>query len=351
MDSRYFSDRIVEWYEQNHRKLLWRETRDPYRIWLSEIILQQTRVNQGLPYYVRFVEKYPTIRHLARAKEQEVLRLWQGLGYYTRARNLHKCAQKVVSEYNGKFPESFLEIKKLPGIGDYTAAAIASIAFDEPVAVVDGNVFRVLARVFNIEEDISTGRGKTHFFEKANRLIDPARPGLFNQAVMEFGALHCTPQQPGCNDCIFEHDCQANKMGLQHLLPVKTRSKASKKRYFYYFVIGDGNKFALKKRTEKDIWHGLYDFYLVEKSRPARVEKIVSEDLLLKKFSKDHFSSSPTYRHVLSHQTILAKFITVLPDKRKLEKVNTLQFFTKNRIHNLPKPILINKFLSDHKIL
>src|SRR5690349_7153792 len=230
MDNRYFSEKVVKWYEKNKRDLPWRETRDPYKIWLSEIILQQTRVSQGMPYYLRFIEKFPTVAALASASEQEVLRLWQGLGYYTRARNLHKCAKKVATDYKSVFPYSFDELKKLPGIGDYTAAAIASIAYQEPVAVVDGNVFRVLSRVFGIETEINSPKGKKDFTQLANELISKKHPEKHNQAMMEFGALYCTPKNPSCTDCVFSSQCFAFKKNLQLVLPVKTKNKAARKR-------------------------------------------------------------------------------------------------------------------------
>src|SRR6185369_7763226 len=218
----FFSSMIIDWYHANHRNLPWRATIDPYKIWLSEVMLQQTRVAQGLPYYERFVCSFPTVFDLAMATEQNVLRLWQGLGYYSRARNLHRCAKEVVEKFNGHFPNSFNELSKLPGIGDYTAAAIASIAFRQPVAVVDGNVYRVLARVFGIEKDITSGEGKKHFFSFANELINKERPDLFNQAVMEFGALHCVPKKPKCGECIFSKSCEANQRNLQAVLPIKS---------------------------------------------------------------------------------------------------------------------------------
>ena len=196
MDKRYFSEKIVEWYHENKRNLPWRKTQEPYKIWLSEVILQQTRVVQGLPYYERFVSAYPTVTALAKAPEQEVMRLWQGLGYYTRARNLHKCAKTIVSAFRGKFPTSFEELKRLPGVGDYTAAAIASIAYKEPVAVVDGNVFRVLSRLFGIDTPINTPVGKKLFSQIANDLILREHPDIHNQAMMEFGATFCTPKNP-----------------------------------------------------------------------------------------------------------------------------------------------------------
>jgi len=266
----FFSAIIIDWYQDNHRKLHWRETVDPYKIWLSEVILQQTRVAQGLPYYERFIISFPTVFDLAVAPSQKVLRLWQGLGYYSRARNLHRCAKQVVEKFNGHFPNSFNELTKLPGVGDYTAAAIASIAFREPVAVVDGNVYRVLARVFGIEKDIASGEGKKYFFSLANKLIDKTRPDLFNQALMEFGALHCLPKNPKCGECIFSKSCNANQRNLQAVLPVKSKKLKIKTRYFYYFILINKNKVLLKRRTEKDIWQGLNDFYLIETTRSQK---------------------------------------------------------------------------------
>jgi A/G-specific adenine glycosylase len=313
-------------------------------------MLQQTRVAQGLPYYESFVRHYPTINDLAKAKEQEVLRLWQGLGYYTRARNLHKCAKTIVSEYGGRFPESFLKLRKLPGIGDYTAAAIASISFLEPIAVVDGNVFRVLSRVFGIEKDISTPEGKKFFWNKANELIDKLRPDLYNQAIMEFGALHCTPKQPKCNDCIFGNICVARKNDLQLLLPVKSKAKKSRNRYFYYFVIASKRGIAMQKRSKKDIWQGLFDFYLVEKSRSNAIDKIIQEDLVAKKLIRKKSTPivSKKYKHVLSHQNIHAKFVMIDSDGIRS---NDLRFYSKKQMADLPKPILIQRFLEDYNIL
>ncbi|HYG19647.1 MAG TPA: A/G-specific adenine glycosylase, partial [Ohtaekwangia sp.] len=244
MDNRYFPDKVVEWYDQNKRDLPWRQTRDPYKVWLSEVILQQTRVSQGLPYYLKFIEQYPDVHALAAASEQEVLRCWQGLGYYTRARNLHKCAKQVASAHRGIFPTSFAELKTLPGIGDYTAAAIASISFGEQVAVVDGNVFRVLARIFGIDKPINSPEGKNHFSTLANALISKhPQPDIYNQAVMEFGALHCVPKNPLCDSCPFKGICVAAMQELQHALPVKLKAKPVRKRYFNYFVIRKGHSF------------------------------------------------------------------------------------------------------------
>jgi A/G-specific adenine glycosylase len=352
MDSRYFSLKIVEWYELHHRKLPWRGIKDPYRIWLSEVILQQTRVNQGLPYYRRFEERFPTVTDLANASEEEILRLWQGLGYYTRARNLHKCAKEVVNTYGSQFPSSFKTLKNLPGIGDYTAAAIASIAFLEPVAVVDGNVFRVLSRVFGIDKNIAQPREKEFFKDLATKLVNITRPDIYNQAIMEFGAIQCTPKQPKCDECIFNTSCVANNHDLQHVLPVNIKAKKIKDRYFYYFVLTNKRGIAMKKRIDKDIWNGLYDFHMVETNRARGVAKIVREDHLLAKLLKPGTAVAMTkqYKHVLTHQNIHAKFITV-NEVETLCQDTELRFYSKKEIEKLPKPMLIHRFLTDYNIL
>lgn len=336
-----FSKKIINWYQENKRELPWRSTNDPYKVWLSEIILQQTRVSQGLPYYTRFVEKYPTVKHLASASEQEVLRLWQGLGYYSRARNLHKCAKQVDAGHGGSFPNSFEKLKKLPGIGDYTAAAIASFSFKEAVAVVDGNVYRVLARVFGIDTPINSPKAKKEFFELAQSLVSKDQPDIFNQAVMEFGALHCAPQNPRCEECPFAKQCVAKEKNLQKFLPVKEKKLKVRKRYFYYRVYQQGNKLAFNKREGKDIWHGLYDFDLVESEKPF------TKAGLEKSIGKRKFKISEEYKHVLSHQIIYARFI-LLTSKPKNKD---LQFFTLKKTGELPKPVLVSKFLADYGFL
>ncbi len=319
---------------------------------MSEVILQQTRVSQGLPYYNLFVQKYPTVTDLAQAREQEVLRLWQGLGYYTRARNLHKCAQEIVEDFDSSFPSSCSDLKKLPGIGEYTAAAIASISFMEPVAVVDGNVFRVLSRVFGVEKNISTPEGKQFFRELANSLVNNKQPDLYNQAIMEFGALQCIPRQPKCNECIFQDSCVASQQGLQQVLPVNSPPKKQRNRYFYYFVFANEKGIAMTRRETRDIWQGLYDFHLVETTRSQALSKIVSAHSFVKKILKRKNPSLVTkqYKHILSHQNIHAKFI-VINDVEELPRMNGLKFYSKKKIKGLPKPILIHRFLTDHNIL
>lgn len=336
-----FANRIMTWYQEYKRDLPWRSVRDPYKIWLSEIILQQTRVSQGLPYYLRFIEKYPTVKYLAKADVQEVLRFWQGLGYYSRARNLHACAKRVMEEHEGKFPESFETLKKLPGIGDYTAAAIASICFKEPVAVVDGNVYRVLARIFGIDTAINSPKAKKEFFELSNKLISNGYPDVYNQAVMEFGALHCKPQNPLCEECPFAKQCVANLKDLQGMLPIKEKKQKIRKRYFYYSVYQQGKSLAFKKREKKDIWQGLYDFELLESSKP------ITKSALEKATAGKRYQLSEEYKHVLSHQIIYARFV-IFKDE---SKNNNISFYTLKKVSALPKPVLISNFLRDYGFL
>jgi A/G-specific adenine glycosylase len=351
MDNRYFSDKVVEWYKTNKRDLPWRHTKDPYKIWLSEIILQQTRVNQGMPYYYKFVETFPTVEDLASASEQSILRLWQGLGYYTRARNLHKCAKAIVSRFNGKFPTNYADLLQLPGIGEYTAAAIASFSFNEPVAVLDGNVFRMLSRYFGIDAEINSPEGKKIFSKLANELVNRGTPDLHNQAFMEFGALHCIPKNPPCRNCDFQSTCHAAIHGRQLELPTKLKKKASRKRYFYYLVFRRGDKLLMRKRTQTDIWHGLYDFELIEKNKPLKTDDLLSElnGVIDYKFSPADVEISQDYKHILTHQVIHAKFILINAGKVFSTKNKNLKFYTFDKIYDLPKPVLITRFLSDYK--
>lgn len=350
MTKKFFSEKIIEWYKENQRPLPWRETNDPYRIWLSEIILQQTRVVQGLPYYNEFVKTFVTVDALAKAPLQQVLRLWQGLGYYSRARNLHRCAQTIHEKFNNYFPSTYGELIQLPGIGPYTAAAIASLAFKESVAVVDGNVFRVLARVFGVAEDIASNQGKILFAKKANELIDHQRPDLFNQAIMEFGALHCTPQNPKCDECIFSKHCVANQKGIQKLLPIKLKKTKVRNRYFYYFILKSKDKIFMRQRNEKDIWHGLYDFYLIEKSKKASLKKIIESDSVIKKSILQFEGKEIT--HLLSHQKLHIKFIEADVSKGKLLslKKSGFKLFREGDLKKLPKPIVIQRYLNQKAI-
>lgn len=348
MGIRYFSDKIVKWYLDNRRPLPWRDTKDPYKIWLSEVILQQTRVAQGLPYYQRFVELYPSVEDLAGADEQHVLRSWQGLGYYTRARNLHKCAKTVVAAHKGRFPDTSGELLKLPGVGTYTAAAIASFAFNERIPVVDGNVFRVLSRIFGIDVPINSSRGKETFSQLATKLIPAQRPDLHNQAMMEFGATHCTPLSPQCSECPFRSSCVAFNHDLIDVLPVKNPAKKSRKRYFYYLVVEKDDSFLMKRRADKDIWQGLFDFVLIEKTAPEKPEAIIADDTYRKWFEKTKdIEISKDYKHILTHQTIHCRFIHLKAAPSFSLVEDGMSFYSRKQIADLPKPVLISRFLKE----
>lgn len=346
-----FSAKIVEWYQEHHRRLPWRETKDPYAIWLSEIILQQTRVAQGLPYFQAFLEKYPSVGALAATDEQSVLRLWQGLGYYSRARNLHACARTIVATYSGRFPGTYEELLKLKGIGEYTAAAIASFAFDVPVAVVDGNVYRVLSRVFGISDDIVSPGGKKKFRDLANRLLPKTKSAVHNQAIMEFGALQCTHLNPKCNNCPLNRACMAHQQAMQHELPVKSKPKKPIRRNFFYFAVRQGNKWLMKRRVGNDIWKGLWDFPLHE-AKGRVTTKALSGFLPADIRSIAEVSVSPVFRHVLSHQIIHARFVIAnLPGNKGTEPDSLFtgaHFFSRKEISDLPKPVLVSRFLSQY---
>ncbi|WP_040490697.1 A/G-specific adenine glycosylase [Indibacter alkaliphilus] len=352
-----FVNTLLDWYPKHKRDLPWRNTKDPYIIWLSEIILQQTRVAQGLPYFEKFLENYPKVQDLAYAPIEEIMRHWQGLGYYSRARNLHQCAQIVVDKYQGEFPDSYQELKKLKGIGSYTAAAIASFAFDEPVAVVDGNVFRLLSRYFGISTDIASSAGKREFESLANELVPPNSPGTFNQAIMEFGSLQCTPKSPDCTECPLKEGCFAHKERLVDALPVKINKVKVKERFFQYFHIECGNHSVVKERTKGDIWQGLYDFPMKESASKKEFEAAGLElPFGLKNFvTPIVYESSHIYKHILTHQRIFANFVkfVVEPDQSEMLKAwtekNNFHLINHKELENLGKPRLILKYLNDEK--
>ncbi|WP_114782037.1 A/G-specific adenine glycosylase [Botryobacter ruber] len=356
-DNPIFAPALIQWYEQHKRALPWRETTDPYKIWLSEIILQQTRVNQGLPYYQKFIAAYPTVHDLAAAPQEEVLRLWQGLGYYSRARNMHFTAQQLVNEYGGVFPDSYKELLKLRGVGSYTAAAIASFAFREQVAVLDGNVFRVLARVFGIPDDIALPASRAVFQQLANSFIPVDAPDVFNQAIMEFGAIQCTPLMPDCLFCPLQQTCFAYNHGMVQELPVKSKAKAARPRFFHYIVFEHQGNYYLRKRLSGDIWQGLYDFYLYESP-----DKGLSADALVKELQQagvpvaedQVLPPQKEYKHVLSHQKLTAKFYRVRlaePLAGEILQETRLAPFRAAEIDALPKPVLISSYLKDSRIL
>jgi A/G-specific adenine glycosylase len=344
-----FAPTLERWYEHHKRDLPWRHTRDPYRIWLSEIILQQTRVAQGKPYYERFVDTYPTVADMARADERDLLRLWQGLGYYSRARNLHQTARYVTNELDGKFPDSFRELLKMKGIGVYTAAAIASFAFGERVPVVDGNVYRVLARVFGIDQDITTTTAKKTFAALAERLIESAGdPATYNQSIMEFGAIQCTPVSPDCLLCPLQQQCVAYLTGRQNRLPVKARKAPVRDRFFNYLVFRNNGKVALKERTDRDVWQSLYDFYLLETDEPQPTFRdLVLPESVAALLAQGRPAGEPVETiQLLSHQRIRAVFYVIdLPDGLIESLPAGLQWYTIDQARQLPKPVLVTNYL------
>jgi A/G-specific adenine glycosylase len=309
-----FTRRLVQWYHIHKRDLPWRQTTDPYVVWLSEIILQQTRVEQGQPYFQRFIESFPKIEKLASAPQDKVMRLWQGLGYYSRARNLHATAKTVVESYGGRFPKSYPEILKLPGVGPYTAAAIASFSYGLPYAVVDGNVNRVLSRVFGITDPIDTPIAKKRIQELADSVLDKMDPATHNQAIMEFGALHCKPINPDCPSCIFKDICQANHRGLVSEIPAKAKKTKITTRYFNYLVIHDNGNTLIRKRNEPGIWHNLFEPPMVESPKPLTLQKFQATSIW-KTICKDPKAEVVQVQdrkpHKLSHQTIYARIYFV----------------------------------------
>jgi A/G-specific adenine glycosylase len=346
-----FCDSLIAWYCENKRDLPWRRTRDPYHIWVSEIILQQTRVESGLGYYERFLKRFPGLSSLASAEIGDVLKVWQGMGYYTRARNMHETARVLMDRHQGQFPEDYHELRKLKGIGDYTAAAIASFSFGKAHPVLDGNAFRVLSRFFAVEHPIDSSQGKKVFLDLASKLIDRNRPDLFNQAIMEFGALICVPGNPDCLSCPLMQDCQAVKKGIVHFLPQKKRKKPPRNRYFHYlqFVLPGGYT-IVRQRKQKDIWHSLYEFPLIEADQRIPSGSILSNPDFQELYGSYHPEltlSSGEYVHVLSHQRIHAWFFqfTVAGDMNLdagFEKVHVDDFQASLPTHRLMQRYLNN---------
>lgn len=315
-----FSAQLIAWYQQNKRDLPWRKTTDAYIIWLSEIILQQTRVEQGMPYFYRFAERYPTVTDFAAASEDEVLRLWQGLGYYSRGRNMLKTAQLVQQQYGGSFPTSYNDLIKLKGIGEYTAAAISSFSANEARAVVDGNVYRVLARYFGIDEPINSPKGKKVFQKLADEVLDVNRPALHNQAMMEFGAMLCKPKNPACGTCPVRFDCQAFKTNATTSLPVKLKKVKVKQRFFNYLLIFDGKHILMKKRNEGDIWANMYDLPLIETTELLEPVQVLALPEM-KIFGKSNAlkDNSGIIKHVLTHQLLFIRFLMLEKFPEKLQ--------------------------------
>ena len=335
--STYISNTLIDWYEQNKRELPWRNITDPYKIWISEIILQQTRVNQGLGYYLRFIERFPTIKDLASAEEDEVLKYWQGLGYYSRARNLHKAAKQITTLYAGTFPNKHLDIIKLAGIGDYTAAAICSFAYNDYFAVVDGNVYRVLSRIFGIETPIDSTAGKKEFAELAQNILSTKKPGIHNQAIMEFGALQCTPNSPNCPNCPLSGQCKAYKSDIISILPVKSKKTKVSNRFFNYLFIELNGSTFLQKRTAKDVWQNLYEFPLIEVNALLNSTELFENEIfkqLTTGISEVQIlKTSNPMKHILSHRVIYAQFFTI-----KISNLNeALKTITETPINQIDK--------------
>jgi A/G-specific adenine glycosylase len=305
-----FSDEIVHWYNQNKRALPWRDTTDAYVIWLSEIILQQTRVEQGKPYFYRFLEKYPDVKSFAAAPEDDILKLWQGLGYYSRGRNMLKTARQVVEEYNSEFPVQYEQLIKLKGIGEYTAAAISSFSSNEAKAVVDGNVYRVLARYFGIDEPINSTQGIKTFRALADEVLNKQQPGLHNQAMMEFGAMLCKPKNPVCGICPVRSGCYAFKNNAVNSLPGKLNKVKVRDRYFNYFLIENDGTIVLNKRGEKDIWANMYDLPLIETPTLLQPGELLLQPEALTYFGKNLKieAISPVFKHILTHQRLYVQF-------------------------------------------
>ena len=342
-----FTQTLQEWYAVNKRDLPWRHTQDPYLIWISEIILQQTRVAQGYDYFVRFVRRFPDVKALASASEEEVLKYWQGLGYYSRARNLHEAARSMKE---GKFPATYEEVRALKGVGDYTAAAICSLAYGMPYAVVDGNVYRVLARYFGIDAPIDSGKGKKLFAGLADEMLDKKRPAEYNQAIMDFGALQCVPRDPACNVCPLAESCAARAEGKVAQLPVKQHKTQTANRYFNYLYVRMGEDILLHKRTGDDIWKNLYELPLIEVDHNMQETELLASGAFRALFAE---GETPLVRvmqrgvkHVLSHRVIYANFYGVeLPQNSR-----SFSGYTRIKIADLENyalPRLVHAFLEN----
>lgn len=344
-----FAGVIIDWYQRNKRDLPWRHTSDPYIIWLSEIIMQQTRVEQGTPYFNRFAEKYPTVADFASAKEDDILKLWQGLGYYSRGRNMHHTAQMVMEELGGYFPSNYDSLLKLKGIGEYTAAAISSFSSNEARAVVDGNVFRLLARYFGLDIPVNSGKGKKIFTELANNLIDKDQAGIYNQAAMEFGSLVCRPKNPDCPGCPLRPGCKAYLTNRIKELPVKIKSQKVRERYFNYIIAIDENKILMNKRGPNDIWENLYELPLIETQIPTEPGKLVVQEEFVKAFGNNVYikSVSGPVKHILSHQKLYATFIQIENYSEQFATNNGWMYVKLQDLEGLAQPKLIFHFFKN----
>lgn len=346
-----FSRRLIDWYLIHKRDLPWRQTTDPYVVWLSEIILQQTRVEQGRPYFQRFIQSFPSIEHLAQAPPDQVMRLWQGLGYYSRARNMHSTAKTIIKEHDGQFPKSYREILNLPGIGPYTAAAIASFSFGLPHAVVDGNVIRVLSRICGITDPVDLPATKKQIQSIADELLDGSDPATYNQAIMEFGALHCKPVNPDCQTCVFLQDCSAQKRGIVHEIPAKAGRTKITIRHFNYLLIRDKGNTLIRKRNEAGIWRDLFEPPMVESSKPLTLSSL-KKTALWKSLCIDPnlevVQVQDRKPHKLSHQTIIARVFIIKGNLSGLQLEPEAYTIThQNQLHQYAVPRLIEQVFEE----
>ncbi len=349
----YFTKTLLLWNKQDNKRMMpWKGETDPYKIWLSEIILQQTRVEQGWKYYDRFITAYSGIEKLGKAPEEKVFKLWEGLGYYTRCKNLIATAKYITNEKKGDFPNTYEEILALKGVGPYTAAAIASFAFNLPYAVLDGNVFRVLSRFFGIDKSINSTEGKEIFKTLANQLLDKKKPGVYNQAIMDFGAVICKPKNPLCSTCCFKSKCVAGLQNLTDKFPVKDGKLIKKSRWFYYLIVEQNGKIYVRKRGAKDIWENLYEFVLLETGKLMTVEEITETSLFKKIVYKNKYeiiNVSRLYNQKLTHQTIQGIFIHI-----KAAKAITGQIYkavTHKKLAKLPFPKFITLYLAENEAM
>ncbi len=346
-NKKFFTEKILQWNEHiNERTMPWKGEKNPYLIWLSEIILQQTRVEQGLPYFNAFKKKYPSVHLLSAASQDDIMKLWQGLGYYSRARNLHHTAKHIVEKLGGVFPTNFQSLQQLKGVGAYTAAAIASFAYNEPVAVVDGNVIRILSRYFGIETPFDTTAGKKEFSAIAQQLISHKNPAAYNQAIMDYGATVCTAQNPICNNCVLSQNCFALNKNLVMLLPVRSKKLTKRERHFYYIIIHQKNHTFIHQRTANDIWKSLYEFPLIESDNP--IAKNMQQELVdlleTKDFKITH--RSEVFKQQLTHQKLHITFLEVAIDnKHTLDKGKGLLRIEKNKLNQFAFPKTIAAYI------
>lgn len=354
LNKQFFREGLKVWFSKNHRPLPWKGERDPYLIWLSEIILQQTRVEQGRPYFLRFKSAYPTVQDLAEAPEDEVMKNWEGLGYYSRARNMHQAAKFIANQKGGHFPDTYEAILALKGVGPYTAAAIASFAYNLPRAVVDGNVYRVLSRFFGIDTPIDSTAGKKQFQELAQSLLDKSKAGDYNQAIMDFGATQCMPKVPNCPHCPLREKCYALQENAISALPVKSKKLAKKERFFYYLVFNKGEDVWIQKRRKKDIWQKLYEFPLIEKEAYIEDVQLIFESEAWEKITVkgkwEIRSISKPFKQVLTHQKIIAIFLDINLSGNLSEASESFIRVKRKNLSKFAFPKIIDWYLQDNSL-